>query len=160
MSSNSTKKLFVVPTPESTKVSTPDSSKNFAKSTNKNGNNTPALSCTVITPQNDKENTRQADINSTSINKPLNLPSESLHMTPIASQRSNSTTTGVMISCNTNSGLPLSQEEHTQVSVSEQSDSKQSSNKPSTKPTNKSTPSDLQTAVFAKLHQLEMSINT
>eukprot|EP00957_Ditylum_brightwellii_P093540 7122707-Ditylum_brightwellii.AAC.1 len=39
MLSNSTKKPFVVPTPESTKAFTPDSSKNYAKATGKNRNN-------------------------------------------------------------------------------------------------------------------------
>eukprot|EP00957_Ditylum_brightwellii_P064143 4866711-Ditylum_brightwellii.AAC.1 len=67
---------------------------NYAKSTNKNKNNTPALLCPVITPQNDKENKKQADIDSTPINKPLNLPRELLHTTPVASQHSNSPTTG------------------------------------------------------------------
>eukprot|EP00957_Ditylum_brightwellii_P078390 5961131-Ditylum_brightwellii.AAC.1 len=114
MSSNSTKKPFVVPTPESTKASTPDSSMNYAKSTDKNKNNTPALLRTVITPQNGKENIKQADINSVPINKPSNLLSKSLHMTPIASQRLNSTTTGDMIICNINSELPSSEDEHTQ----------------------------------------------
>eukprot|EP00957_Ditylum_brightwellii_P137648 10493086-Ditylum_brightwellii.AAC.1 len=143
MSSNSTEKPFVAPTPESTKASTPDSSKNFAKLTNKNRNNTPALLCTVITPQDDKENTKQADIKSTTINKPSNLPSELLRTTLVASQRSNLTTTGAMISCNINSELLLSQDGHTQVLAPEKSNSKQSSNKPSTKATNESTPSDL-----------------
>eukprot|EP00957_Ditylum_brightwellii_P120925 9222683-Ditylum_brightwellii.AAC.1 len=54
MPSNSSTKPFVMPTLESTKASTPDSSKNYAKSTNKNKNNTPALLSTVIAPQNDK----------------------------------------------------------------------------------------------------------
>eukprot|EP00957_Ditylum_brightwellii_P167738 12769681-Ditylum_brightwellii.AAC.1 len=74
MSSNSIKKPFVAPTPESTKVSTPDSSMTYTKSTDKNKNNTSALLSNVITPQNDKENTKQADMNSTLINKPSNLP--------------------------------------------------------------------------------------
>eukprot|EP00957_Ditylum_brightwellii_P113727 8670947-Ditylum_brightwellii.AAC.1 len=77
--SNSTKKPFVALTLESTKASTPDSSKNYTKSTNKNRSNTSVLSCTVIAPQNDKENTKQSDINSTTINKPSNLPSKLLH---------------------------------------------------------------------------------
>eukprot|EP00957_Ditylum_brightwellii_P146102 11124147-Ditylum_brightwellii.AAC.1 len=50
----------------------PDSSMNYAKLTNKNKNNTPSLFYTVITPQNDKENTKQTDINSTLIYKPSN----------------------------------------------------------------------------------------
>eukprot|EP00957_Ditylum_brightwellii_P036023 2729302-Ditylum_brightwellii.AAC.1 len=153
MLSSSTKKLFVALTLESTKASTPDSSKNYTKLTNKNGNNTPASLSTVIRTQNDKENTTQADINSTMINKPLNLPSALLHTKHVASQRSNSTTTGAMISCNINSESSLSQDKHAQVLASDKSDSKQSSNKSLTKPTTKYTPSDLQTAGFAKLNQ-------
>eukprot|EP00957_Ditylum_brightwellii_P051620 3914786-Ditylum_brightwellii.AAC.1 len=106
MLSNSTTKLFVVPTLGSTKVSTPDSSKNYAKSIRKNRNNTPALLSTDITPQNTKENTKQADIISTMVNKPSNLPSPLLRMTPIASQCSNSIITEAMIACDINSELP------------------------------------------------------
>eukprot|EP00957_Ditylum_brightwellii_P197999 15084968-Ditylum_brightwellii.AAC.1 len=64
MSSNSTTKPFVAPTPGSTKISDPDSSNNFAKSTNRNRNNTLALLSTVIKPQNGKENAKQTDTNS------------------------------------------------------------------------------------------------
>eukprot|EP00957_Ditylum_brightwellii_P186037 14164187-Ditylum_brightwellii.AAC.1 len=114
MSPNSTKKLFVAPTLESTKASTPDSSKNCAKLTSKNKHNTPALLSTVITPQKDKANTKQADINSTTINTPSSLPS-TLHRTnPIVSQHLNLTTTGAMIASNINTELSLSQDEHTQ----------------------------------------------
>eukprot|EP00957_Ditylum_brightwellii_P117140 8933822-Ditylum_brightwellii.AAC.1 len=108
MLSNSTKKLFVMPTLESTKATTPDCSKNFVNSTCKNKNNTPALISTIITPQNDKANSKQADINSNTINKPLSLPNASHRMKPIASQCSILTTTGAMIASSINSKLPLS----------------------------------------------------
>eukprot|EP00957_Ditylum_brightwellii_P037278 2821903-Ditylum_brightwellii.AAC.1 len=114
MSSNSTKKPFVELTPEFTKASTPDSSMNYGKSTGKNKNNTLALFSTVITPQNDKENAKQADIKSTPINKPSNLPSTSLRMTPVVPQCLNSTTTGDMNTIDINSELPSSGDEHTQ----------------------------------------------
>eukprot|EP00957_Ditylum_brightwellii_P022764 1716806-Ditylum_brightwellii.AAC.1 len=90
------------------KTSTSDSSKIFAKSPADNKTKSPVLLSTVITPQNDKANTKQADTNSTTINTPLVLPS-ALHRTnPIALQRSNSTTTGAMIACNISSELSLS----------------------------------------------------
>eukprot|EP00957_Ditylum_brightwellii_P007086 537739-Ditylum_brightwellii.AAC.1 len=145
MSSNSTKKPFVVLTPGSTKAFTPDSSKNFVKSTGKNKNNTPALLSTIIIPQNDRANTKQADINSTSINKPSILLSTLHCVNSIASQHSNQTTTGAIIASNIPSKLPLSQDEHTQVSASDKSNSRQSSNKPLNMPTSKSTQSNLQT---------------
>eukprot|EP00957_Ditylum_brightwellii_P089915 6847713-Ditylum_brightwellii.AAC.1 len=103
MLSNYTKKPFVAPTPGSTKASTPDFSTNVAKLTNKNKNNTPSLLSTVITPQNDKANTKQADINLIAINKPSSLPSTLLCMKPIASQCSIQTTTGAMIVSDINS---------------------------------------------------------
>eukprot|EP00957_Ditylum_brightwellii_P032666 2476632-Ditylum_brightwellii.AAC.1 len=98
----------------STKAFTYNSSKNFAKSTSKSKNNKPALLSTVITPQTDKANAKQADINSTMINKPSSLPSAPHRMNPSASQCSNLTTTGAMIASNINAELPLSQDEHTQ----------------------------------------------
>eukprot|EP00957_Ditylum_brightwellii_P175570 13367822-Ditylum_brightwellii.AAC.1 len=110
---------------------------NYAKSTNKNKNNTPALLRTAITPQNDKENTKHADIQSTTINNLSNLPSALLRTTPVASQHSNSATKGDMITCDINSELPSSEDKHTQVSTSNNNNSKQSSKRSSTMPTNK-----------------------
>eukprot|EP00957_Ditylum_brightwellii_P090886 6920436-Ditylum_brightwellii.AAC.1 len=114
MLSNSSKKLFVALTPGSTKASTPDSSKNVAKFISKNKDITPALLSTVITSQNAKVNAKQADINSTTINAPLILPSASYHTNPIVSQCLNITTTGAMIASDINSELPLSQDKLTQ----------------------------------------------
>eukprot|EP00957_Ditylum_brightwellii_P002123 163676-Ditylum_brightwellii.AAC.1 len=159
MLSNSTKKPFVAPTPGSTKASTPDSSKNFAKSTSKNKNNTPALLRTVITPQNDKENTKQAEINSTTINKPLRLPSTLHRMIPIASQRSNLTTTGAMIASNINSEFSLSQDEHTQVSASDKINSKESSNQPLTTPTSKHMASTVRNELHLMMSKMQEDLN-
>eukprot|EP00957_Ditylum_brightwellii_P152268 11592756-Ditylum_brightwellii.AAC.1 len=83
-------------------------------STADNKRKSPVMLSTVITPQIDKEITKPADTNPTTINTPLVFPSALHHTTPIASQHSNSTPTGAMITCNINSELPLSENEHTQ----------------------------------------------
>eukprot|EP00957_Ditylum_brightwellii_P000864 68616-Ditylum_brightwellii.AAC.1 len=132
-----------------------DSSKNFAKSTGNNRNNTLALLSTVITPQNDRENTKQADINSTTINKPSNLSSVLLCRTSIAAQRSNLTTTGAMIARDINSELHSSQIEQTQVSASVKSDSKQSSSRLLTTPTSKPAASAVHDELLLIMQKME-----
>eukprot|EP00957_Ditylum_brightwellii_P036821 2788605-Ditylum_brightwellii.AAC.1 len=125
MLSNTTKKPFVVPTTKSTKASTPDSSKNFAKSTAENKTKKPAILYTAITPQTDKANTNQADINTTTTNKPSSLPS-ALHCTnSIKSHHLNSTTAGAMIARSINSELPFPQDKHNEVPSPNKSNSTQ-----------------------------------
>ena len=158
MSSSSTSKPFVAPTPGSTKASTPDSSMHFAKSTDKNETKTPALLSTVITPQHDKDKTKQADIDSTPINKPSNLPSELLRTTPIASHRSNSLTKGDMITCDINSELPVSQDEHTKVTSPCKSDSMLSNTKPLTSPTREPPASAVRTELLAMMDNLRANM--
>eukprot|EP00957_Ditylum_brightwellii_P021044 1585578-Ditylum_brightwellii.AAC.1 len=158
MSSNSTTKPFVVPTPSSTKAPTPDSSMNFAKSTDKKDTKTPAMLSTIITPQNDNDKPKQADINSTLINTPSNLPSESLRTTPVASQCSNSLTKGDMITCYINSELPLSQDKHTKVSSPCKSDSMHSSTRPSILPTCEPLASAVRTELLEMMDKLKANM--
>ena len=113
---------------------------------------------TVITPQNDKDKPKQADIDSAPINTPSNLPSELLRTTPVASQRSNSLTKGDMITCDINSESPLTQDEHTKVTSPCKSDSMISNTKLSISPTREPQASAVRTELITMMENLKANM--
>eukprot|EP00957_Ditylum_brightwellii_P209681 15362777-Ditylum_brightwellii.AAC.1 len=144
---------------KSTKVSTPDSSKNCVKLTNENKTKTLTVMCTVITPQTDKANTNQADINNTTTNKPSSLPS-ALHRTnSIKSHCLNSATAGAMIANDINYESASLQDEDTEVSSSCKCDSNQSSNKPLTTPTSKPAEPSARDELILMMKEMQSEMN-
>eukprot|EP00957_Ditylum_brightwellii_P211834 15366655-Ditylum_brightwellii.AAC.1 len=144
---------------KSTKASTLDSSKIFVKLTNNNKTKTPTVLCAVITPQNDKANTNQADINATTTNKPSSLPSALLHLNSIKSHCWNLTTAGAMIANDINSEFASLQDEHTEVSHQCRCYSNQCSNKPLTTPTSKPMEPNVHNELILMMKEMQSEMN-
>eukprot|EP00957_Ditylum_brightwellii_P079514 6045868-Ditylum_brightwellii.AAC.1 len=150
----------IKPTSKCTKVSTPDSSKILTKLPNKDKTKANMLLCTVITPQNDKAYSNQANIKATTTNTSLIIPIKPCKWNPKESHILVSSITGTTIANDINSEMASPTDEHTVVSNKNNTLNSTSTSKTLTEPTHapmsSKTKSNLKTMMIQMMTYMDL----